>query len=86
MGGGRGKSGDSRPRKSWEKDDLAWLESKCCEAVKIKKKDSYTSDLLLYNKVAQNLVAKPAVLTLFCGFCGSGIQEQLEGVLVEGLA
>lgn len=52
----------------------------------LKKKDSYTSDLLLYNKVAQNLVAKPTVFTLFCGFCGSGIQEQLEGVLVEGLA
>ena len=31
-------------------------------------------------------MAKPAVFTLFCGFCGSGIQEQLEGVLVEGLA
>lgn len=44
-----------------------------------KKKDSYTSYLFLYNKVAQNLVAKPTVFTLFYGFCGPGIQEQLEG-------
>lgn len=79
VGGGRGKSGDFREWKSWEKGDVVWLESKCCEAVKKKKKDSYTSYLFLYNKVAQNLVAKPTVFTLFYGFCGPGIQEQLEG-------
>lgn len=37
VGGGRGKSGDFREGKSWEKGDLVWLESKCCEAVKKKK-------------------------------------------------
>lgn len=78
VGWGRGKSGDFREGKSWEKRDLVWLESKCCEAVK-KKKDSYTSYLFLYNKVAQNLVAKPTVFTLFYSFCGPGIQEHLEG-------
>ena len=31
------------------------------------------------NKVAQNLVAKPTVFTLFYSFCGPGIQEHLEG-------
>lgn len=38
VGGGRGKSGDFREWKSWEKGDVVWLESKCCEAVKKKKK------------------------------------------------
>lgn len=57
-------------------NNLVWLESKCCEAVK-KKKNSHTSDLLLYNKLAQNLVAKPTVFIIFYGFRGSGIQEHL---------
>ena len=56
-------------------------------SLKKKKKNSRTSDLSLYNKLAQNLVAKPTVFIIFCGFRGSGIQEHLGwGVPVEGLA
>ena len=36
VGGGREKSGDFKQGKSWENDDLVWLESKCL-AVKKKK-------------------------------------------------